>query len=1608
MAFITAETRSDLIELSVAMLKQAPSAALLEELIALSVGGGSLADAADHIAKTAAFKAEYPSFQTAEQYAAEIFDNITSGGTVTADIRTAVIELATGMLTSGSVTKAGLALAIAEYLAAPAALLNTDFADVAQSFQNRADAAEYFVVTKELGGSTDAELAAAIASVTSDAATLTAANTAADATASAEAVVAGQTFTLTTALDTGSKFTGGAGDDSFAGTMTFAGDAITAAATMTAGDTLDGGAGDNDKLEITVTGAAVTNVGETITPVLSGVEIVHVRSFETDASGATGATTQMGEDSVTVDLSNATGITNVGTSSTNNVEADVVFTNVGTLASITMSGKGDLSVGHVAAVTAATDTAVTLTLNDVGTSSTAPSAIATGGIEALTVVSGGGSNFLALEDDAYTSVTVTGDQALTIDVADGDVTVFDASEATGVITADLSTGTTSAFTSVKGGAGSSDTVILGSADVSVSLLSNGLSKFSGFETLKLDTANDITLSADTAGISSFDLTGGANVANTLTLNVGYTLDTTVSAESTNDTIVNSADVNLTVSAADASLATSTWTGGAGTDSIIAYHTGAARTMSANITNFESMTLVAISALGLTSNADITTDDANVAAGKSMTVTAASSSASANVTFDASAETNGTYTYIGGAAVDTITGGALGDTISGNGGADVIDGGAGDDTLNGGDGADKITIGTGADTVDGGAGKDTIIAGANLGATDVIDGGADEDTLQVSAVSAAALAGVTNVENLQITSGATVSLSAALPFTTIDLTSGATTETVTLAKGYAAADTAFKVDAGDVITNTAADAVISVSAISTDLTAASNTLLTGSDKAGVINTLNITNVTGIVDLASDISGFDVINILDYAVTAGYDITLSMASYASAVTIDASSLDKGEVLTITGTPAGALTYKGGNGGDTVVMSSASTGDNITTGTGTNVITGAANISYLDTIVGGGTDILTATSLVDVDLQNVTGVEYVYSTTGATLGAFSDAAGVVVVRAMDNGAVDATTRTNGLTVFSYSAQTDTWTGGSGDDNFIFDSAGTAVAADTIVGGLGTNTITLDNETGSDSGTVGEAVTATLDAISKIAKVVVDDSATDNAAGDVSLTITNTSYDQTSMEVDASALDAGEVFTFDASAITQTDEAFVVTGGADADSITGGSGADTITGGSGADVITGGIGADTLTGGAGADDFVYAATTTNTVSTSSKTDTITDFTTTSDEIKLNVTAATGAYNVDFNDKGDAASIADGLALLSGVKGEYFFNTGTGQLVVDLDGNGLIQATDLVINMTGLEAFTSADVDVTLTAIDTTSDIKMGGGTDTVSTVTNDIDFTGQTISGIEKFIVTTDDKDITIDAADLATNAISAVTGVNGGNAELFIITGANTGQTINTSGITATDMTVTINAGTGGDTITGSATADTIDAGAGVDIVTGGAGDDTITLGGGDTDADIVIFSAAATNGNDGISEFETTVDHLNLDSVMGAAVSTVEDIASTANIASYADNEVYVFADGDTASAGASTATITTYTTLAEVATFVSESLEDAETAGGTAGAFDHVAGDENVFVINDLGNNLTYVYAFTASAAGDASTGTAISAAELTLIGVVTEDAAGALVAADII
>jgi hypothetical protein len=78
--------------------------------------------------------------------------------------------------------------------------------------------------------------------------------------------------------------------------------------------------------------------------------------------------------------------------------------------------------------------------------------------------------------------------------------------------------------------------------------------------------------------------------------------------------------------------------------------------------------------------NLTTNDANVAAGATLTVWAARLAASNTLTFDGSAETDGKFIVFGGAGNDTITGGAGDDKIYGLGGADTLTGNGGADTF----------------------------------------------------------------------------------------------------------------------------------------------------------------------------------------------------------------------------------------------------------------------------------------------------------------------------------------------------------------------------------------------------------------------------------------------------------------------------------------------------------------------------------------------------------------------------------------------------------------------------------------------------------------------------------------------------------------------------------------------------------------------------------------------------------------------------------------------------------------------------------------------------------------------------------------------------------------
>jgi Ca2+-binding RTX toxin-like protein len=124
--------------------------------------------------------------------------------------------------------------------------------------------------------------------------------------------------------------------------------------------------------------------------------------------------------------------------------------------------------------------------------------------------------------------------------------------------------------------------------------------------------------------------------------------------------------------------------------------------------------------------DLTMDDGNVGAGQTFYISANTLKAAGGtltsdetLSFDGSAETDGSFTIFAGAGADHVVGGGGADTIYGEGGADQLTGGAGGDTF-------RYTAATESTL----AAKDRILdfsAGdrIDLSAIDAIAGGADD-------------------------------------------------------------------------------------------------------------------------------------------------------------------------------------------------------------------------------------------------------------------------------------------------------------------------------------------------------------------------------------------------------------------------------------------------------------------------------------------------------------------------------------------------------------------------------------------------------------------------------------------------------------------------------------------------------------------------------------------------------------------------------------------------------------------------------------------------------------------------------------------------------------------
>ena len=628
--------------------------------------------------------------------------------------------------------------------------------------------------------------------------------------------------------------------------------------------------------------------------------------------------------------------------------------------------------------------------------------------------------------------------------------------------------------------------------------------------------------------------------------------------------------------------------------------GGATTGTATVTNAIAIsgTTAEVTAALVTPTTKVVVDDATV----TLSDTAFSSSSTAIAGIDLSAirsATTGTVAITntikvaGTTGVDTIdvsaytlTSSAIlidsdaeNDLIIGNAGADTIDGGAGNDIIRGGAGVDAIS---------GGDGDDTFVVLGTIGVDDYT-------SADVTGTAAEAL-GLTST----IDAGVSVSDSGT-DGTGETYDGGAGTNTIEI---WGAAD----------LTNATISNISAFNTHSTlNISATQLKSLFDSGHSAVDlklcspdSTINISGVTA--DIGMDLFGY-----FGAAVDAGVASGLG-ASASPTIAFDMYTLSQSvatsytikvnDMLDISGTTTNTLTDATGE--NSVMKADGSSLTNVNAGDGDDIVMVTAMSSSVTVDGGAGDDILVTESDISSDLDNVTNVEIVYLTGGAT--AITTVDGFNVIGVQQNGVAinaedisgaltfDGSNEADGYFRITGSSSADTITGGAKDD-FIY-----AGDTDTINGG-NNNTVSRTNDPATSQN--GDTVVFT------------------QAVSASNLTDTHLANVETINIVDIGA-DATEVYDFSA----QTEDLFVTV---------------TAPGAYTGVTLKGGTGDDTLLLGNGTDSVVFADTATN-----NGADTIVSFNAGSVADKLDVDAfvsdVVGSDFVTFNPDGtSAASVATG-----------------------------------------------------------------------------------------------------------------------------------------------------------------------------------------------------------------------------------------------------------------------------------------------------------------------------------------------------------------------------
>lgn len=284
MALITTTERNELISLFVSMFNGAPGADNLTDMVVAYEGGASLADIAATLAAKPEFLTVYPGFLTSEEFADRMISNMLTAATPDSK-KVNVKAYLLGELNAGASRASLFAFAVK----ALGATTKTEYADAQAAMTNKTAVAKYYSVDKEQSSANLADLQAVISGVTSDAATVTTATGVIDGDVAA---ATGQTFNLTTGVDT---VTGTAGNDVINGVAQLDSTLQNAVQTFSALDTIDGGAG-NDLLMV------VDDQNNIATPATATVKNVEAVQFKAGAKLTADTSKWTGLSSITVDV----------------------------------------------------------------------------------------------------------------------------------------------------------------------------------------------------------------------------------------------------------------------------------------------------------------------------------------------------------------------------------------------------------------------------------------------------------------------------------------------------------------------------------------------------------------------------------------------------------------------------------------------------------------------------------------------------------------------------------------------------------------------------------------------------------------------------------------------------------------------------------------------------------------------------------------------------------------------------------------------------------------------------------------------------------------------------------------------------------------------------------------------------------------------------------------------------------------------------------------------------------------------------------------------------------------------------------------------------------